>query len=82
MIIVNQNKKIILNFDNVPIIAINDKENSKEIYALTNGETVVSLGIYATEERTNEVLQEIILTYTGEAMVEYNGYISFEMPEE
>lgn len=80
MIIVSQNKKNIYNFDNVKSIDILGNEIYISDDILSDMGTCIAH--YETEERAKEVLQEIILTYTGEAMVEYNGYISFEMPKE
>ena len=86
MIIVGQDKDIILNFENLDMILVgNPLDTDKgefQIIANTISDNEVRLGCYKTESRAKEVLQEIILTYTGEAMVEYNGYISFEMPKE
>ena len=89
MIIVSQDKNIVVNFDNVANINIEKCYNESTrkddftfdilVFIVSSG--LVRIGKYATEERAKEVLQEIILTYTGEAIVEYNGYISFEMPE-
>lgn len=83
MIIVSQDKTKIVNFDNIAHIFIS-KDSEKHFlikYGKMTG-TSELLGVYSTEERAKEVLQEIITTYTREAMVEYNGYISFEMPKE
>ena len=63
MIIVSQDKKAIVNFDNVSSIDIYppfDDTDKFEINAeRVNGE-LIELGIYETEERAKEVLQEII----------------------
>ena len=83
MIIVSQDKRKIVNFDNIAHIFIS-KDSEKHFlieYGKMTG-TSELLGVYSTEEKAKEVLQEIILTYTGEAMIEYNGYISFEMSKE
>jgi hypothetical protein len=85
MIIVSQDKRMIINFDNIVGIVIrkNTDENIYQIQCKSENEKNKRiLGKYEIEERAKEVLQEIILTYTGGAMVEYNGYISFEMPKE
>lgn len=61
MIIVNQNKTIIANFDNITQIYITSAED-EEIYEI-RFETVDSLyetlGKYETEQRAKEVLSEI-----------------------
>jgi hypothetical protein len=81
MIIVSQDEDLIINFNNVTVIGI-AQNNPKEIDSITTDGEEQYLGEYKTEERAKEVLQEIITTYTTKAVVEYNGYISFEMPKE
>lgn len=65
MIIVSQDKKKIVNFDNLTQIYITQDEEETEIFIRC--ETVDSLyddlGVYKTEERAKEVLQEIVLKY-------------------
>ena len=83
MIIVSQEKTKIVNFENIAHIFIS-KDSEKHFlieYGKMTG-TSELLGVYSTEERAKEVLQEIITAYTGDGIVEYNGYISFEMPKE
>lgn len=91
MIIVSQDGKEIFNFNEIFRLSVDSWSNEEFatepncfcIKAEKSSDYMIEafLGQYKTEERAKEVLQEIILTYTGEAMVEYNGYISFEMPE-
>lgn len=67
MIIVSQNKISITNFDNVTTIevnSLNDKKYNIKAY-LTNGREIC-LAIYETEERANEVLDEIAEQYEHE----------------
>lgn len=59
MIIVSQDETILINFDNVSAIAIDDNNTKKQIHARRNNDDVVMCGEYATEERTKEVLKEI-----------------------
>ena len=63
MIIVSQDKKAIYNFDNVISLQIEPtlKEYTIEVYDAINDGS--SLGIYSSEERAKEVLQEIISKY-------------------
>lgn len=62
MIIVSQDKDLIVNFDNVTVIGI-AQSNSKEIDSITvNGEEQY-LAEYKTKERAKEVLQMIIKEY-------------------
>lgn len=60
MIIVSQDETIILNFDNVSAITIDNIDIKRQIHARCNNDDDVILGEYATEERAKEVLQEII----------------------
>ncbi len=58
MIIVSQDRDLIINFDNVTVIGI-AQNNSKEIDSITVDKEEQYLGEYKTEERAKEVLQEI-----------------------
>ena len=58
MIIVSQDRDLIINFDNVIVIGI-AQNNSKEIDSITVDKEEQYLGEYETEERAKEVLQEI-----------------------
>ena len=69
MIIVSQDKRTIVNFDNIKTIELDRDTNftAINIFRETNQvETRVCglyIGRYATEERAKEVLQEIIKAY-------------------
>ena len=89
MIIVGQEKKRIVNFDNLTQVYITHCEEDNTGYFI-RFETVDSLyedlGEYATEERTKEVLQEIIERYTNWNNLvcgQPTGFCSpkYEMPE-
>ena len=67
MIIVSQDRDLIINFDNVTVIGIT-QNNSKEIDSITVDKKEQYLGEYKTEERAKEVLQEI-----------YKNYADFEL---
>lgn len=98
MIIVSQDKKVITNFDNTLGIQIEetiinaDGEKDYGIKTITEKRTC-GIGIYATEERAKEVLQEIAKTYvlTEQYKVEdertriklmMEGILLYEMPKE
>ena len=73
MITVSQDKTTIVNFDNIAHIFIS-KDSEKHYlieYGKMNGSSEL-LGIYVTEERAKEVLQEIIKVYKF-----YNGKIYY-----
>lgn len=66
MIIVSQDKKVILNFNNIVSLEIGehianmDGEREATIEAIDECSNVNRLAYYETEERAKEVLQEII----------------------
>ena len=90
MIIVSQDKKRIVNFDNLTQVYITHCEEDNTGYFI-RVETVDSLyedlGEYATEERAKEVLQELIERYANWNNLVYGqptGICSpkYEMPQE
>lgn len=60
MIIVSQDKNKIINFDNIVHIFISGNSIS---YGVMSGTSATDLGTYATEERAQEVLQEIVTLF-------------------
>ena len=101
MIIVSQDKKEIVNFDSVISIKIyhddEDNECLYEIYAVVEepDDNYILLGIYETEERAKEVLEQITIAYANMEIIkipcirieetllakEIKRNIVFEMPE-
>ena len=88
MIIVSQDRDLIINFDNVTVIGI-AQNNSKEIDSITVDKEEQYLGEYKTEERAKEVLAEIIKSYRDYRTAECDGYTNvlqetavFDIPEE
>ncbi len=73
MIIVNQKKDIIINFNNVANInverccneSLNEEDFTFDIYAFIVSSGLVRLGKYKTEKRAIEVLVEIATAYTN-----------------
>lgn len=67
MIIVSQDKELILNFENIDAIGIgnplDDDNGMFKVFASTTSDNEYTLGKYKTEERAKEVLQEIIKVY-------------------
>ena len=91
MLILSQDKKRIVNFDNLTQVYITNCQEDNTGYFI-RFETVDSLyedlGDYATEERAKEVLQEIIKEYRDYRTAECDGYTNvlqetavYEMPE-
>lgn len=65
MIILSQNKIMLINFDNISGIVIrkNTDENMWQLQCKANEENKRILGKYKTEERAKEVLNEIMENY-------------------
>lgn len=98
MIIVEQEKTYLINFDNTTQItlAVDKEEKEFAVMAETTKSKDVILGIYKTEERAKEVLQEIMqCEYSTEIFKYKNGIFNaselnklqekafvYEMPEE
>lgn len=98
MIIVEQEKTYLVNFNNVSQItlAVNEEENEYAAIAQTIDKEEIALGVYGTEERVKEVLQEIQDSYCAFKILPFmnlsilNGYegrdlknlISYQMPKE
>ena len=96
MIIVKQDKKGIVNFNNVTDIYIDKEDDGDRHFVfyipVSNIDGLDILGIYETEERAKEVLQEIIKAYIeskkaqettsmfGFSVIPSNTY--YEMPKE
>lgn len=73
MIIINQNKDTIINFDNIESINIvatlyGDEENPYGIYYEINSKSV-ELARYKTEEKAKEVLKAIGICYSNIQMI-------------
>ncbi len=95
MLILSQDKKGLINLDNVTKIGIIEPDKKIEefmwlIYADSNSveSKCFDLGYYLTEERANQVLQEIIKNYKKANISGHSlgyGYVGnniYEMPEE
>lgn len=65
MIIINQSKSELINFDNVLNILLNDGDVGVDIYAGMKApdDNYRYLGNYKNKERASEILQEIINRY-------------------
>lgn len=95
MIIVSQDKELILNFENIEAIGIGnpleDDDGMFKVLASTTSDNEYILGKYKTEERAKEVLQEIMKKYLDikcfynskyEVMQAIEQPKIFEMPKE
>lgn len=65
MIIIEQDKTYFVNFNNVSqvTLAVNKEEEEYAVMVQTIDEEELIMGIYKTEEREKEVLEEIIEKY-------------------
>lgn len=96
MVILSQNKKRIFNFENLVEIRVSvhntyplrDNVKGYDLQGIGQNGKYIILGIYDTEERAKDVLQEIIKAYLDcnvqNALAEY-AYVKnivFEMPTE
>jgi len=88
MIIVEQDNTYFVNYNNVICItvAVDEEETEYAIVAKMVKDNEIVLGIYNTEERAKEVLQEIVKCYK-DTNYEYENCwclrnLVYEMPEE
>lgn len=70
MLIRSQDKRILINMNNVSSIEVGD--NELRIFA-DNGETIYDLGSYSTKAKAMKVLDMIQEAYV-------NGHIDYQMP--
>lgn len=93
MIILSQDKKEIINFDNVNLIRVQDDGSIVAYDNTYNEQTGVSsvLGKYETEERAKKILQEILwefgasdMHYAAFGMTDllFKKMAMYQMPEE
>ena len=92
MIIVSQDKDVIVNFDRTQNIWIDDDVLDKTNTSFDIVADEQTIGTYATEERAKEVLQEIIERYhvlkkntvyaQGDSNFTFNEHYYYEMPKE
>ena len=85
MLIVSQNRKEVVNFNEVVNIWIAYDETKNKYSLDATGCTGSTLGYYETEERAKEVLQEIIEKYESQNCIIYNARVKqnaiYEMPD-
>lgn len=89
MIIVNQEKTYLVNFNNVcqVSLAVDEEETEYAIAVQTVDKEEIIMGIYKTEERAKEVLQEIVNAMEcwedfKAGMPHGTPSFKYEMPEE
>lgn len=72
MLIRSQDKRILINMNNVSSIEVGD--NELRIFA-DDGETIYDLGSYSTKEKAMKVLDMIQEAYADEKLVDYTTYL-------
>ena len=72
MLIRSQNKRILINMNNVSSLEVSD--NELRIFA-DNGEAIYDIGEYSTKAKAIKVLDMIQEAYV-------NGHIDYQMPED
>ena len=72
MLIRSQNKRILINMNNVSSIEVGD--NELRIFA-DDGETIYDLGSYSTKAKAMKVLDMIQEAYADEKLVDYTKYL-------
>ena len=72
MIILSQDKKNFINFDNINNLKLNDDYSDKELNIIanfTNGTSLI-LGTFTDREFGAEVFEDLMMEYRGNAIVE------------
>lgn len=64
MLIMSQEKSIILFTENIQGIIIDDNQTNKRIYGITEGDDSIILGEYSTSKRAYEVFYDILIAYS------------------
>ena len=72
MLIRSQDKRILINMNNVSSIEVGD--NELRIFA-DDGETIYDLGSYSTKAKAMKVLDMIQEAYADEKLVDYTKYL-------
>lgn len=82
MVIVNQNRDLIVNFAGIQMIGRNVNNKTQVVSKSINNDVII-LGEYSTEQRAAEILKEISLKY-GLYQSHPQGCYSplYEMPKE
>lgn len=95
MLILSQDKRTIVNLDNIKTIELDRGTNFKSIIVFRETSEVETgvcglyIGEYNTEERAKEILQEIMgkyefscrIKYGGTIMLELDNYFLYKMPK-
>lgn len=74
MLIRSQNKRMIVNFDNICTVSASPEKHSEDIY-VEDGTGSLMVGRYSTKAKAIKVLDMIQEAYV-------NGHIDYQMPED
>lgn len=74
MLIRSQDKRMIVNFDNICTVSAFPEKDSEDIY-VEDGTGSLMVGRYSTKEKAIKVLDMIQKAYV-------NGHIDYQMPED
>lgn len=74
MLIRSQNKRMIVNFDNICTVSASPEKHSEDIY-VEDGTGSLMVGRYSTKEKAIKVLDMIQEAYADEKLVDYTTYL-------
>lgn len=74
MLIRSQNKRMIVNFDNICTVSASPEKHSEDIY-VEDGTGSLMVGRYSTKEKAMKVLDMIQESYADEKLVDYTKYL-------
>lgn len=74
MLIRSQDKRMIVNFDNICTVSASPEKHSEDIY-VEDGTGSLMVGRYSTKEKAMKVLDMIQESYADEKLVDYTKYL-------
>ena len=74
MLIRNQDKRMIVNFDNICTVSASPEKHSEDIY-VEDGTGSLMVGRYSTKAKAMKVLDMIQEAYADEKLVDYTTYL-------
>ena len=74
MLIRSQDKRMIVNFDNICTVSVFPEKDSEDIY-VEDGTGSLMIGRYSTKEKSLKVLDMIQEAYV-------NGHVDYQIPED
>ena len=77
MLIRSQDKRMIVNFDNICTVSAFPEKDSEDIY-VEDGTGSLMVGRYSTREKAMKVLDMIQKAYADEKLVDYTKYLQMK----